>query len=67
MVGIPSASSLEYDVYSCSVTALVSVSCYSWLVFSLNSMLIILSVFIGTPDLLLSAARFTTGYVRLFG
>ena len=30
-------------------------------------MLIILSVSLGNPDLLLSAARFTTGYVRLVG
>ena len=30
-------------------------------------MLTILSVFLGNPDLLLSAARFTTRYVRLVG
>ena len=62
-----SGLSSEHDVHCCVVFAMVSVFICSWRGFSHSCMLIILNVFLRIPDLLLNAARFTTGYVRLVG
>ena len=56
----PSMLSSEYDVHSCTLSFLVQGS-------RPNFMLIILSVCLRDPDLLLRAAKFATGYVRLVG
>ena len=67
MEGIPQGMSFEHDVYCCLVFALVSVSGCSGGSMASAVCSIILSVLQGTPGLLLHAARFTTGYVRLVG
>ena len=63
----PSGLSFEYDVHCCFVSALVPVSCCSWEGVQPQLYADNLKCVSRDPGLLLHAARFTTGYVRLVG
>ena len=59
----------EHDVHCRFVSALVSLTCCSWEEGGVQPQLYAdnLKCVSRDPDLLLNAARFTTGYVRLVG